>query len=533
MAEELQAPLPFLEVPSFKFLVFRQRQEGTGKEIEFDSSFKQPVPVILFNWRRMENPAQYDIFLCHNGADKDWVENLGARLEAESIDGTKDGRRIRVFFDKWDIEGGENVVKKLGEALNKSKFVAVIMSPEFFSSGWTAFEWTDVVAGDPSGRLGRLVPIYLREISLDGRERISFPAPFKALHRYDFRKENAFEREFEKVLRKIRGQAPSRGIALPARYSMGIPPKDSPESVDSWSPDRLTDALLGNLLEVRGLPTQIWSGVTSETKPTGVWKKVPNGAPFILRSNRLWTFADLTVRTEPLRQVIKAETITTETRAAWLFDSDKSIWLMDLLNKSLASHLSKLAMKRDKKGRFFFRPDRNEAGTEINRLWQNGNDRPREVAAKKKNDRTKATFWVHHAATVKFRRFGSKFFLSIEPTYVFTTNGETLLEGDLMGKLVVMWGGRQRNPDILRNLVFWSKAIARSAKEFSISTGGEPIVVSGLPATALLNVGIEADHVRVGSLLNTADNELEEAAQDVEVIPEDELEEEEGEDEEE
>jgi hypothetical protein len=83
-----------------------------------------------------------------------------------------------------------------------------------------------------------------------------------------------------------------------------------------------------------------------------------------------------------------------------------------------------------------------------------------------------------------------------------------------------MWGGRQRNPDILRNVAFWSKTIARSNKEFSIKTGGEPILVSGLPATALLNVGIQSDHVRIGSLLNTADDELEVAAQDVEIIPE-------------
>ena len=102
-----------------------------------------------------------------------------------------------------------------------------------------------------------------------------------------------------------------------------------------------------------------------------------------------------------------------------------------------------------------------------------------------------------------------------------------------MGRLVVMWGGRQRNPDILRNLVFWSKVLSRSSKEFQINTGGEPIVLAGLPATALLNVGIEADHVRIGALLDTADNELEEAAQDVEVVPEELTDDEGGTDEEE
>jgi len=53
------------------------------------------------------------VFLCHNRADKEWVRELGVRLEAESIDGTLNGRRIRVFFDEWDIEKGENIVTRL------------------------------------------------------------------------------------------------------------------------------------------------------------------------------------------------------------------------------------------------------------------------------------------------------------------------------------------------------------------------------------------------------------------------------------
>lgn len=477
--------------------------------------------------------GEYDVFLCHNGADKPWVESLAQRLEAETIDGNRDSRKIKVFLDKWDIEGGENVVKKLGHALNDSRFVAVVMSPEFFRSDWTALEWTDVVAGDPAGRNGKLIPILLRDVSLDGKERITFPAPFKALHRYDFRKTNGYEREFEKVLRKVRGQAPLRGAALAPKYSGGIPAVSSVESVDSWIPDRLTDALLGNLLEVRALPVLIWSALTEERFPSDIRAKVPNAQTFILKGKRLWTFADLTEPTERLREVVQINSIETQTRSSWLFDQEKSNWLMELLNKALTSHLSKLALKKDRKGRFFFRPARNETRGLIDRVWKNGNDRPRQVAAQKRNEKTKATFWVHHAARIKFRRFGHKLLLSLEPTYLFTSDGETPLEGDLMGRLVVMWSGRQRNPDILRNLVFWSKAIARSGKEFHISTGGEPIIVAGLPATALLNVGIEADHVRIGALLDAADDELDQAAQDVEVIPEELEEDHEGGDDEE
>src|ERR1700724_3585333 len=120
-----------------------------------------------------ENPP--DVFLCHNGADKPWVIKLAERLEAESIDSTENGRRIRVFLDVWDIDKGENFVARLGNELATGAFVAAIMSPEFFASDWTTFEWTDIVARDPANATGRLLPLRLRDTSIDGQRRIHFP----------------------------------------------------------------------------------------------------------------------------------------------------------------------------------------------------------------------------------------------------------------------------------------------------------------------------------------------------------------------
>ncbi len=141
--------------------------------------------------------ATPDIFLCHNSADKDWVIKLGERLEAESFDATETGRCIRVFLDTWDIEKGENIVARLGLELGTGAFVAAIMSPEFFGSDWTKFEWTDIVARDPANRSGKLLPLRLRDVSVDGKTRITFPAPFNALRHFDFRSEARFEAEFQ------------------------------------------------------------------------------------------------------------------------------------------------------------------------------------------------------------------------------------------------------------------------------------------------------------------------------------------------
>ena len=66
-----------------------------------------------------------DLFLCHGGADKAWVRELGARLEAETVG----NRQVEVFFDEWDIDHGENIVSKIDQGLKEARFVAVVLSP--------------------------------------------------------------------------------------------------------------------------------------------------------------------------------------------------------------------------------------------------------------------------------------------------------------------------------------------------------------------------------------------------------------------
>lgn len=462
-----------------------------------------------------------DIFLCYNKADKDWTHTLGERIEAESIDGLTSSRRLSVFFSEWDVDYGENFISQINTALPTARYFAAVMSPEFFRSGWTNFEWTDIVAEDPARLKKKLIPIRLRDASKDGEERLVLPAPFKATRYFDFRDPAKFEAEFEKLLRRIRGLPPQRGAALAAKYDVSEASTVALDEEDSWLPERVRDALLGNLLEVLSFPPALWSAATEKRNSREVRAEVPEAEGHIIRTKRLYTFADLSHKNSQLRKVVNTSAIQKEATREWLVDSTKTDWWIALLNQALTSHLSKLAIRREEKGRYFFRPNRD--GT--TRIWQNGKDRPREVAAKKTNPTDNSTFWVHHAARIRFKRLGDRFFLMIEPTYFFTTDGETAFAGQKMGRMVMMWAGRQKNADILRNFVFWAKTIAKDSRQLRIHTGGESIVVSGVPALAVANVGIASDHVRVGSLLGMADTELDEVAQDVQVVPQEQIEE--------
>src|SRR5690348_9895117 len=112
-----------------------------------------------------DSPNGADVFLSHNRADKDWVRELGAQIESETPTGYSVGRNLRVWFDEWDIDVGQNVVLKIGDGLKLARYVAVVITPEFLGSNWTAMEWTHAIAEDPVNRAGRVIPLFLREVS--------------------------------------------------------------------------------------------------------------------------------------------------------------------------------------------------------------------------------------------------------------------------------------------------------------------------------------------------------------------------------
>jgi hypothetical protein len=237
-----------------------------------------------------------------------------------------------------------------------------------------------------------------------------------------------------------------------------------------------------------------------------------------LRGGCLYTFAQLTDELCPLRKVIETSSpITNETIGDWLDQKDKGNWLMALLNQLLEEFLASRRITRESKGRFFFLPteggkDRSEAV---------GGDEPRKVAAyKPTNDAV--GFWVHHAARMKFVRLGQRIFLQLEPTYLFTSDGQHPLAGKSMGRMVIMWGGRQQNVDVLRNFVFWMRFLAGGQRDICIPAGTGKFVLSAVSGTASMNVGIEADHVRIGALMRTVTDEMETVAENVVLAHEDE-----------
>ena len=99
-----------------------------------------------------EKPFQYDVFLSHNRAQKDWTRELARRLRDD---------KFNVWFDEWVLpqHAGRNWITELREGVENSSKIALVWSPEFFKQQWPAFEATIGQLMDPVGWEDRLIPL--------------------------------------------------------------------------------------------------------------------------------------------------------------------------------------------------------------------------------------------------------------------------------------------------------------------------------------------------------------------------------------
>lgn len=110
-------------------------------------------------------------FLSHQEKDKEFVEALGTQLLRNGTD---------VFFDKWDIQGGDSVPREIENALAECNLFLYVLSPPATKSKWVQEEYYAFLYRKINEHNLRIIPI-LRETC----ERPPFIAPLRYI---DFRK---------------------------------------------------------------------------------------------------------------------------------------------------------------------------------------------------------------------------------------------------------------------------------------------------------------------------------------------------------
>src|SRR6476661_5823200 len=144
----------------------------------------------------MPENFQYDVFLSHSSKDKAIVRPLAERLRNDGL---------RVWFDEWEIESGDNIPAKLEEGLERSRVLVLCMSASAFGSDWAQLESGTYRFRDPLNKLRRFIPLKLEDAPVKGS---------LAQFRYINWLPDAREQEYPKLLDSCRPPA-SPDSAIP------------------------------------------------------------------------------------------------------------------------------------------------------------------------------------------------------------------------------------------------------------------------------------------------------------------------------
>lgn len=434
-----------------------------------------------------EVAESYDLFICHNRADKPVARELGAVIEGYDWQ----DRPLRVFLDEWDIAPGENIIVRLNDALDRARYVAVLLSPEMVSSEWCQAELASVLASDPTNRRGRLVPLLVRDKHESLELRLNIPPFLRALNRLDLRDPKRRQREYQRLVALLRGDPTPRG----ARARRGRPSGATslvpalPERGDA--PDEVEENLISNLLLVSELPSSIWVAPTALRR----LKELPAGVrfpPFIPREGNLITFTD---PSDPNLASLLTGAPRRFSVQEWRADPVKWRWVVELLNRSLSAFLYEQGVRFDMKHDRYYFGARGEKPVRLK--WGIGKSR----AVVRPPDKDKGSYWVHHAARIRIESFGSQLYLAIDPTYMFSTDGRTAIKREAVPGMAARWGGRERNRSILLHVLLWADVLTQGRARGRIPCGGQFMAIERVPRTVSVPAGLSTDRVNVEALL--------------------------------
>jgi len=462
-----------------------------------------------------------DIFLCHSGTNKPWVENLAERIEAVPYQ----ERHLGVVFDKWDFLKGKNVVTEIDDHIDNCRFIGVVVSKAMLESEWATMERTIAVWSDPSGRKGRVIPLLI--------ENVDMPPSLRIRNWIDFREPDNFEEAFIELINRLTDTPTRRGRGGLQLIQSVQPYAPTPAVISASNvPDAVDEQLVANLLPVTALPTIVQVADTPLRRKKGIKRFIgdKHAPPFILRSQQLYTFSDLHDIENPLQNAINIETLHDEPFPHWFSNEDRRRWAVELLNLCLKQYCWERYLRFDKKGkRFFFRP-KDDDGKTIR--WQIGSTvHPRQVTRrhfayfKDENGvpQQQPFGWRHHAVRLSFMHLPSGLYLKISPTYMLTNDKGRARGGSRVGPILSQWLNQERNGQVLRSFRFWSLVLTRGdQKELHIPTAHESIRISLAPAAGVLGFGIRGDTIDYDRLM-AAEFEDDLAVPELAEIPEEQL----------
>lgn len=103
---------------------------------------------------RKRKPA---IFLSHSSKDNILVTQLALHLNHLGID---------VWMDDWELEVGDNLNQRIREAIQKSQYLGIVVTPSFLKSEWCKKELADALAKEKALRKKVVLPLRFKKAKM-------------------------------------------------------------------------------------------------------------------------------------------------------------------------------------------------------------------------------------------------------------------------------------------------------------------------------------------------------------------------------
>ena len=467
-------------------------------------------------------PAGRDLFLSHRSLDKKFVRRLATDIEKTPFE----NRNLYTWLDEAEIAPGQSIPVAVNDGLEKSRFVALIITPRYFDSpsGWTDAEWVSVINTDPLNRRGRILPILAEDTPY-------IPVLLRHLRMIDCRGA-AYRKGLKEILSTLRNEplprpVPHRGTLITSTGKIDRAALVAERSIPQGDPDPVTEHLWCNLLPIERVPMWTYRGriKTDLRLIDGARTRMPskeelravirstqaelgeNGAAmpaFRIFQDQILTFHDLESGDEALASVVDGRSVEIIKTADLLRNEEQRKIIISLLNMAISRHVYTLGLRTDQSRfqRFFFPAKNGEARTVT---WKPTKMTATRTVAKPILRDGQVDRWIHQGAYLTVEYLASRFYLHIRPTRVVSKDGMTPEGGPDLSRIVNRWLGAERNLHVLYHVRFWTTLLRRKpGPVITVPAGDQTMEIASVPAAIQQSFGIENDQKNLMEALASA-----------------------------
>lgn len=104
--------------------------------------------------QKMVQDAQKHFFISYTSTDRAWAEWIAWQLEEAGY---------TTVLQAWDFRPGSNFVLEMDKATQEAERTIAVLSPDYLNAPYAKAEWAAAFQHDPTGELGMLLPVHVRE----------------------------------------------------------------------------------------------------------------------------------------------------------------------------------------------------------------------------------------------------------------------------------------------------------------------------------------------------------------------------------